>query len=32
MYKKSLKIIEIISYTKAFWLGSMISILFLKYI
>lgn len=32
MYKKSLIIIEIISYLRAFWLGSMISILFLKFI
>lgn len=32
MYKNSLKIYEIINYTRSFWLGCMISILFLKFI
>ena len=32
MYEKSLKLYALTQYTKAFWLGSMISILFLKFI
>lgn len=32
MYNKSLKIYEIISYLRSFWLGSFISILFLKFV
>lgn len=32
MYEKSLRIFAIIKYLRSFWLGSMISILFLKYI
>jgi MFS family permease len=32
MYERSLRIFARISYIRAFWLGSMISILFLKYV
>lgn len=32
MYKKSLQLFPILEYIKAFWLGAMISILFLKFV